>query len=80
MDRYSRIGADKVIAPDIGSVRDARRGGVRCEHSKTPTKAEVGCRCLWGCYIGQGEKAKPKHIRLALDWLCQVDHSRSLPE
>ena len=57
------------------SQRDARRGRVACEHSDTPSKAEVGCRCLWGCFIGAGDKAKPQHIRLGKDWLCQIDHS-----
>ena len=56
------------------SQRDARRGRIACDHGDTPTVEEVGCLCLWGCYIGQGEKAKPLHIRMALDWRCLSDH------
>ena len=63
-----------MISKRTDSQRDARRGRVTCDHGETPTPDELGCICLWGCWITQGEKAKPKHMRLALDWRCLSDH------
>ena len=63
-----------MVDPNIGSQRDARRGRVICEHSDAPLSQEIGCICGWGCWIGQGDKAKPKHQRLQLDWRCPSDH------
>ena len=50
------------------SKRDARRGRVACTDA-CPGQPE-GCLCEWGCWVGQGEKAKVQHIRLGLNWDC----------
>ena len=57
------------------SKRDARRGRVACTDA-CPGQPE-GCLCEWGCWVGQGEKAKQEHIRLGLDWDCR-EHSATV--
>ena len=50
------------------SPRDARRFLVACTDACPARDPE--CLCTWGCWIAAGEKAKPEHIRLALNWAC----------
>lgn len=51
--------------------RDARRGRVACTDKCVDPQ---GCSCVYGCYIGQGDKAKPKHILVELKWACPSSH------
>ena len=56
------------------SKRDARRGRVACTDA-CPGQPE-GCLCYWGCWVGQGERAKVQHMRLGLNWDC-LEHSKT---
>ena len=59
------------------SKRDARRGLVACTAACARPNPE--CLCTWGCWIAAGEKAKPEHIRLALNWACSEHGKPGVP-